>query len=110
MRMETILYMFCSVADIRTKWSTLRAQFFRELRGKKGKSGSGAIMKTSKWKFFKQMSFVQLPAESKGARLSTLVGAIMFFLLFVYICLYMSVIFVLFYQQERSWVLMTRGY
>ena len=51
-----------------------------------------------------------LPRQSKGARLSTLVGAIMFFLLFVYICLYMSVIFVLFYQQERSWVLMARGY
>jgi len=90
--MKIILYMFCSVADIRTKWSTLRAQFFREVRGKKGKSGSGCIRKSSKWKFFQQMSFVQLPAESKGARLSTLVGTIMFFLLFVYVCLYISVI------------------
>ena len=90
MRMKIILYMFCSVADIRTKWSTLRAQFFREVRGKKGKSGSGCIRKSSKWKFFQQMSFVQLPAESKGARLSTLVGTIMFFLLFVYIYLYIS--------------------
>jgi len=85
--------MFCSVADIRTKWSTLRAQFFREVRGKKGKSGSGCIRKSSKWKFFQQMSFVQLPAESKGARLSTLytgwynnVLSIVCIYLFVYIC------------------------
>ena len=92
MKMETILYMFCSVADIRNKWSTLRAQFFRELRGKKGKSGSGAIMKTSKWKFFKQMSFVQLPAEREQRCKAVYTGwcnnvlSVICIYLFVYVC------------------------
>jgi len=56
-----------SVNDVRSKWNNVRAQYMRERRGNKKKSGST----TPKWKFFALLTFLQPTIKNAISRMST---------------------------------------